>query len=279
MKTSEMLNVGAGFHPCPEKGKNVNGITLVALIITIIVMLILVGVSVQVIIDSNLIETAQDAADRTETAYGEEGNIGQITVGNTTYSSIEDYLENEKKLPEFVDSIEQCTDTSKKYVLPDGHLYEYKKTTTPNFTNLADVTSESWLNDTRLSTSATSTLSGIITTNYIPCVLNDVIRVKGLNVLSSSIPSYSKTRYHLLDSTKTLVVSDCGYLSNIQGDNKVINEGDITTIIAGYTKADLITLREWSKTRFIRLCGELMNGYSSEDIIITVNLFSTEELL
>ena len=22
MKTSEILNVGAGFHPCPEKGKN-----------------------------------------------------------------------------------------------------------------------------------------------------------------------------------------------------------------------------------------------------------------
>lgn len=42
--------------------------------------------------------------------------------------------------PEFVNSIEECVDTSKRYVLPDGYIYSYKKkfipgSTTPNFTN------------------------------------------------------------------------------------------------------------------------------------------------
>ena len=41
--------------------KNQKGITLVALIITIIVMLILVAVSVAVLINSDLLGTAQDA--------------------------------------------------------------------------------------------------------------------------------------------------------------------------------------------------------------------------
>jgi len=122
--------VGAGFHPCPEerneikmktseklKRNNVeavfvsarkeNGITLVALIITIIVMLILVGVSVQVVINSNLIGTAQDAANRTETAYEEEGSNGEITVGDKTYLSIEDYIAKKEKYEIAITSAEQ----------------------------------------------------------------------------------------------------------------------------------------------------------------------------
>ena len=45
--------------------------------------------------------------------------------------------------PEFANSIEECTDTSKLYVLPDGYIYGYMKKyipseTIPNFTNLMD---------------------------------------------------------------------------------------------------------------------------------------------
>jgi len=121
MKTSEMLKVGAGFHPCPEKGKNVNGITLVALIITIIVMLILVGVSVKVVINSNLIGTAQEATHKWEQAQSDNtinnlggfienyingmseplysfGVLSDVHIGyqtsGTDYANALDYLEN-----------------------------------------------------------------------------------------------------------------------------------------------------------------------------------------
>ena len=68
------------------------GITLIALIITIIVMLILVAVSVNIIINSNIIGQAEKAAEGYKTAYEQESNIGQVTIGGKTYNSIEDYL-------------------------------------------------------------------------------------------------------------------------------------------------------------------------------------------
>ena len=68
------------------------GITLIALIITIVVMLILVAVSVNIIINSNIIGQAEKAAEGYKTAYEQESNIGQVTIGGKTYNSIEDYL-------------------------------------------------------------------------------------------------------------------------------------------------------------------------------------------
>ena len=68
------------------------GITLVALIITIVVMLILVAVSVNVIIKSNLIGTAEKAVDKYKTASEEEGNNGVIEINGKKYNSIEDYI-------------------------------------------------------------------------------------------------------------------------------------------------------------------------------------------
>ena len=81
------------------------GITLVALIITIVVMLILVAVSVNVIIKSNLIGTAEKATNKYKTASEEEGNSGVIEIDGKKYNSIEDYMkekegEKEEKLPD-----------------------------------------------------------------------------------------------------------------------------------------------------------------------------------
>ena len=72
--------------------KENKGITLIALIITIVIMLILVAVSVNIIINSNIIGQAEKAAEGYKTAYEQESNIGQITIGGKTYNSIEDYL-------------------------------------------------------------------------------------------------------------------------------------------------------------------------------------------
>ena len=48
-----------------------------------------------------------------------------------------------QQVPLFANSIEECTDTTKMYVLPDGYIYAYLATVTegetvPNFTNLLD---------------------------------------------------------------------------------------------------------------------------------------------
>ena len=76
------------------------GITLVALIITIIVMLILVAVSVNVLIKSNLIGTTEKAVNKYKTASEDEANGGVIEIDGKKYASIEDYLAKK----EYIDS-------------------------------------------------------------------------------------------------------------------------------------------------------------------------------
>ena len=78
------------------------GITLVALIITIVVMLILVAVSENVVVKSNLIGTAEKATNKYKTASEEEGNSGVIEIDGKKYNSIEDYMKEKEgeKLPD-----------------------------------------------------------------------------------------------------------------------------------------------------------------------------------
>ena len=67
------------------------GITLVALIITIVVMLILVAVSVNILIKSNLLGTAEKTVNKYKIA-SEEENSGVIEIDGKKYNSIEDYI-------------------------------------------------------------------------------------------------------------------------------------------------------------------------------------------
>ncbi len=68
------------------------GITLVALIITIIVMLILVAVSVNIVIESNILDSTKNASQKTKTAYENERQIeNNIYVGD---KKLMDYIES-----------------------------------------------------------------------------------------------------------------------------------------------------------------------------------------
>ena len=60
--------------------KGQKGITLVALVITIIVMLILVGVSITVALNGGLFTTAKDAANNTKEARNAELNLSDGKV-------------------------------------------------------------------------------------------------------------------------------------------------------------------------------------------------------
>lgn len=68
--------------------------------------------------------------------------IQQVNINSEEYIASELAKRGQLK-PEFANSIEECTDTSKLYVLPDGMIYAYIATATegetvPNFTNLMD---------------------------------------------------------------------------------------------------------------------------------------------
>ena len=77
-----------------KKLKTQNGITLIALVITIIVMLILVAVTISMAINGGLFEKAGKATGDTKNAMNAEQTLakGGIIIGDTRYNSIEDYL-------------------------------------------------------------------------------------------------------------------------------------------------------------------------------------------
>ncbi len=60
--------------------KSEKGITLIALVITIIVMLILVGVTITMALNGNLFNYAKDAKTRTQNALVEENELSSGTV-------------------------------------------------------------------------------------------------------------------------------------------------------------------------------------------------------
>ena len=76
--------------------KTQKGITLVALVITIIVMMILVGVSVTVALNGGLFSTAQQAVADTETERDKELALsdGRVKVNGVWYDKMEDYVAN-----------------------------------------------------------------------------------------------------------------------------------------------------------------------------------------
>ena len=74
-----------------EKNK---GITLIALVITIIVMLILVAVIVNILIKNNLIGTAEKTVNKYKTVTEDEENGEIIEIGGKKYKSIDDYINN-----------------------------------------------------------------------------------------------------------------------------------------------------------------------------------------
>lgn len=72
--------------------KKNKGITLVALIITIIVMLILVTVSVNFLIKSNLIGVTEKTTEGYKKASKDESKGSKIVIGGVEYSSVDEYL-------------------------------------------------------------------------------------------------------------------------------------------------------------------------------------------
>ena len=74
--------------------KTQKGITLIALVITIIVMLILVGVSVTVALNGGLFSTAQRATEETIARRDEELKLsdGKVEINGNWYNSINEYV-------------------------------------------------------------------------------------------------------------------------------------------------------------------------------------------
>jgi hypothetical protein len=183
--------------------------------------------------------------DGTTTATITNGRDGENGVGGyTPVKGVDYYTEADKAeweafisdelakrgqlKPEFAKSIDECTDTTKLYVLPDGYIYAYiyRENSGPAYTNLADPTSADWLTGKRFSTSSISDASGGIITNYIPAKNGDTVHVRGLNLLTTLGGSTVRIRLY---NGSTVADDGAATVLHLKNNGLATVDGDTTT--------------------------------------------------
>lgn len=187
---------------------------------------------------------------------------------------------------EFANSINECTDTTKLYVLPDGYIYAYmKKTEMKNPINQIECSQNAdgsqyygtngekgYKPGYRISSSSgTETAAGSYAcTGFIPCTATDIIRTKNVSFNAQT------------NSNLTFFDENYTHLGYINGNNanddlfSIVNsDGNIEGAICDAT-CSTITEEEMSKIRYIRISALAFSitpddGNTGNDAIITIN--------
>lgn len=228
-------------------------------------------------------------------APGADGKDGHTPVAGVDYYTPTDKAEFEAYIatelakrgqlkPEFANSVEECTDTTKLYVLPDGMIYAYMPYSNsveggqPLFTNQANPASSDWLTDNRFSSSSgsNSSCTGAVVSNAISAKTGDVIRIKGLKDGTGATSSAYFSLMAYTDTTgttkaipspmlftKTLSQSAAGVSHLIQTEN------GITTYELFVSGADGIQRNGSESAVSVRVSGIPITATS--DIIVTIN--------
>lgn len=146
-----------------------------------------------------------------------------------------------------------------------------------SYTNLANPSSGDWLTNQRLNSSgAVVDTTPAITTNYIPLKLNDDVRIRGLNIWHQGTSDGNATTW-FYDENKNRVASTAPatapsyYPKDNDGNGHAFNVSNSSnhklTVLEGYSASDI---------RYARFVGKLYDGFTADDVIITVNQEITE---
>ena len=160
--------------------------------------------------------------------------------------------------PEFANSVEGCTDTSKLYVLPDNFLYAYMtRETSTEPTELYDPAAATL--DERHSGTPGSVVSGAgyVMTDYIPVDMAASTPVllkvtcNGFNATANEAPYFQKIAYY--DSAKNCLGTKYLLASATKGSGaKLETSGNDTTIYVGYVE-DGSQVTFYSQIAFVRI--------------------------
>lgn len=214
-----------------------------------------------------------------ESGQSESLVMSQKAVTNYVDAEIDDLKASSvQQHPLFANSIEECTDTDKMYVLPDGftYAYQYVEATGPAYTNLSETVHENY----RMGSSgALSDLTGGVTTDFIPVKKGQKVRFKGFD--PTKMPS-DKTPYICFYTG----ASESSKVSSGVWDRLdwMIAEGRITQDSHGAWVYTAFMSPENNPTypcehplsnsiTHIRLCGAMITG---ETVIVTVDEEITE---
>lgn len=181
--------------------------------------------------------------------------------------------------PLFANSVEECIDTTKPYVLPDGfiYVYQYVEATGPSYDNLSETVHK----DYRMGSSgALSSLAGAVTTDFIPVRKGQTVRFKGFDPLTMPSGKYPYICFYT-GASESNVVSTGAWdrldwikdESHLKQDSSGVweytafmcTQSPVSTTNRQHTAADSIT--------HIRMCGTTIEG---ETVIVTVDEEITE---
>lgn len=148
----------------------------------------------------------------------------------------------------------------------------------PAYTNLADPTSGDWLVGYRMSSTGEIKAESVThVSNYIPVKVGDVVRVRGQNLFfHGSGTGYATQTFYNANKECVAKLTYAQGTSDIYGttadaDNEPV--GDFVYTVANGAE---IVSGDVSDIAYVRFSGRLWNGYTADDVIITVNQEITE---
>lgn len=173
--------------------------------------------------------------------------------------------------PEFANSIDECTDETKLYVLPDGYIYAYMTKTVPGGKEEVVVPiTEGFVDNKRLSVSSgnESSLTGFVTTPFIDFSAYPIdaeIRLSGVEWAADAgnTTGYSVITY---DENKAMLIPLYTYLG--EHYDSTVN----MKYVAKSATDVIFTLRDTSIVRnfkYVRFCGKGKSANAVVQVVYT----------
>lgn len=153
-----------------------------------------------------------------------------------------------------------------------AHSTEDTPDDTGSYRNLADPSSAEWETGYRLNSSGSLVEANITyVTNFIPCQPGDLIRIKGMHVGQCN-GNYLRAQTFFYSEDKIAIARINPYNdSYVAADGWTQNDANaLWTHTVGASTYTIVN-GNVSDIRYCRFTGELYNGYTENDVIITVN--------
>ena len=229
---------------------------------------------------------------------GKDGKDGHTPVKGVDYYTDEEkaefvaYLATElakrgQLKPEFANSVDECTDTSKLYVLPDGFIYAYtlREVKVGGYTNRVDISSDDFYQNSRINAScavASASVAGAFVSNIFDCKAGDILRIKGItgtDSTSATAPAFVVARLKA-DGTNLTNANNMAYLKQHLGVDQTAPQkcwdavttdenGVMTWTYAMNNSGTNFATANGEGAVKARIAGIATNGI--ENVVVTVN--------
>ncbi len=284
--------------------KENKGITLVALIITIVVMLILVAVSVNILIKSNLIGVAEKTTEGYKKASEDESKGSKIVIGGVEYSSVDEYL-NGKEIAMFDTGTNVITKmhtlAKDGEIMTDGttngvnlSINEIKKYGgTPDLTKMTEANIVSWTDGYKAFEQEPDKYRNIVPEGYKICPIymwleeNEGTEKRNFwgelgtmggsadhDVKTGTIYWWSESKNVYLNPDSSNMFSYLPYLTNISGLQtlKTTHVTNMSNILkwSTFNLQDVNALKDWDTTNVENMEG-LLYAWNSNNRKLDIN--------